>query len=146
MAEDRARELMKELEEDLRRHEASARKLLSEVPTDADEINVRQHVRLRSKASAYGHAAELVADASTRLPDPLDVLTLFGNTIHNLSKIFEGDHDFQRVTFSMVGSTILAWVHSSSRGPIEVQVSSIRKLGTTRAFDEAIAAWRSRPS
>lgn len=36
------------------------------VPVDADEMNVRSHVRLRAKAQTYRQAADLVEEALKR--------------------------------------------------------------------------------
>lgn len=145
MAEDRAREIMKELEEDLRRHEASARKLLSEVPMDADEINVRQHVRLQSKASTYGHAAELVADASTRLPTPLDSFRLFEEVLFGLQKVLDDEHGLMGAAFSIQDEKLVVTVRPHPY-PIEVDLQEIRRSGPSTAFDYAVALWRERRS
>lgn len=47
----------------LRQRAESCREKLATVPTDADEMNVRSHVRLRAKASTYDHAADLLQAA-----------------------------------------------------------------------------------
>ncbi len=145
MVKDAARELMIELEQDLRRHEASARELLAKVPTDADESNVRQHVRLRSKATTYGHAAELVADAATRLPKPETTgkWKVFADMLVSLEASMSRSYGLDGASFRAGAGNIYIYVPNVSIG-IQVGLDKIEALGLHEALHQAFEEWKRR--
>lgn len=142
---DEAREVVGELVADLRRHETQARELLAKVPTDADETNVRSHVRLRAKAHSYAHAAELVEDGGLRLPAPMDEWGLFLAMLVNLPAYLSRNHELEHVRFSAMGDQIVVHFKTGiAFESVSVPLDQIRKLGPNAAITEAVRRWKER--
>ncbi len=141
-----AHDVVRELVADLRKHEASARELLAKVPTDADETNVRSHVRLRTKAAIYEHAASLVEDALERVPKPRNEWRAFGDMLLGVSAYLSKNHELDHISFSAGGETVYVYVRGATHTalPIELDLNRVDEIGANETIRRAINLWKKR--